>query len=279
MSARLFVAIPLCDYEPITTQIWDRRATHFLVQACLSSYARHVRTPHTLCLLADRCSDRFVRMAETALARFNPLTVDNSRLGYGLKRAELPDKIRHIANQFLTTIERSADHDILYFCEQDYLLRSDVLADSLAAFDEVPEVNVLSPFDHPDRHIPDRELEYGRHRYFETSRGTWKSVSSTNGNWMWRVPFARQKASWIEGTLKSGGLDHRITNTLYREGELLLCPVRSLLQHYRLDGSNASPTFGFSMRLAATQPIGRTISGWRRLSARLRTPRTSPTSA
>lgn len=271
MSTRLLVAIPLCDYESITTEIWHRRATYFLVEASLRSYARHVRTPHSLYLLADRCSDRFVRMAERVLARFNPITVDNSRLAYGLGAADLPDKIRHIANQFLKTIDLSAGHDILYFCEQDYLFRSDAMRDALAAFDEIPAVNVLSPFDHPDRHRVDRETEYGRHRYFETSRSTWKSVSSTNGNWLWRVPFARRKAPWIQETLKGGGLDFRITNSLYRDGELLLCPVRSLLQHYRLDRSNASPTFGFSARMTVTQPVGRAISCWRRLAARVKT--------
>ena len=269
---RLLVAIPLCDYEPITTQVWHRRAAYYLVHACLSSYARHVRTPHSLYLLADRCSDGFVRMAETTLARFKPVTIDNSRLAYGLGHADLPDKIRHIANQFLKTIELAAGHDILHFCEQDYLFRSDALRDALAAFAEIPAVNVLSPFDHPDRHRVDRETEHGKHRHFETSRATWKSVSSTNGNWLWRVPFVQQKAAWIEETLKSGGLDFQITNSLYREGELLLCPVRSLLQHYRLDGSNASPTFGFSLRMAATQPIGKTISNWRRLVARFKAP-------
>ena len=272
---RLLVAIPLCDYESITTQVWHRRTTHYLVRACLRSYARHVRTPHTLYLLADRCSDGFVRMAETTLARFNPTTIDNSRLGYGLDRGALPDTIRHIANQFLKTIDLASGHDILHFCEQDYLFRCDALAEALAAFAEIPEVNVLSPFDHPDRHRVDRETEYGRHRYFQTSHSTWKSVSSTNGNWLWRASFAQRKAAWIEAVLKSGGLDYRITNTLYRDGELLLCPVRSLLQHYRLDGSNASPTFGFSLRVAATRPIGRAISRWRQLSARLRTPRIS----
>lgn len=273
MTQRLLVAIPLCDYEPITAEVWHRRATRYLVHACLRSYARHVRTPHTLYLLADRCSDGFVRMAQKALARFSPITIDNSRLGFDLERATLADKFKHIANQFLKTIDLASGHDILYFCEQDYLFRSDAIEDALAAFAEIPAVNVLSPFDHPDRHLADRESELGSHRYFETSRSTWKSVSSTNGNWLWRVPFAQHKAPWIEETLRSGGLDFRITNTLYRNGELLLSPVRSLLQHYRLDGSNASPTFGFSLRMAATQPIGRTISGWRRLSARLRTPR------
>jgi hypothetical protein len=270
MSARLLVAIPLCDYESITTAIWHRRATYYLVRAALRSYARYVRTPHSLFLLADRCSDQFVRMAERVLARFRPVTLDNSRLAYGLQGTSLPGKIKHIANQFLKTIDLAEGHEILYFCEQDYLFRTDALRHSLAAFDEIPAVKVLSPFDHPDRHRVDRESEYGRHRYFETSLSTWKSVSSTNGNWLWRVRFAQQKAPWIGEILKSGGLDFRITNSLYRDGELLLSPVRSLLQHYRLDGSNISPTFGFSARVAATRPIGKAVFGWRRLAGRLR---------
>lgn len=266
---RLLVSVPLCDYESLTTEVWHRRTTHYLVRACLRSYARHVHTPHRLCILADRCSDAFVDLAVKALRRFEPTVIDNSRLAYGLDRTGLPEKFQHIANQFLRAIELGAGHEILYFCEQDYLFRRDALADALAAFDEIPRVNVLSPFDHPDRHRPDREHELGRHRYFETSRGRWKSVSSTNGNWMWRVDFAQRKAEWLERTFKSGGLDHRITSALHAEGELLLAPVRSLLQHYRLDGSNASPTFGFSARLAATAPLGRAISRCRRLSARI----------
>jgi len=275
VSQRLLVAIPLCDYEPIATAIWHRRTTHYIVRACLASLARAVRavrTPITLCLLADRCTDRFVHMAEDALKSLDPRTIDNSVLGFGLDRTALPDKFQHIVNQFFTTMELSAGHDVMYFCEQDYLFKRDALESALAAFAEIPEVNVLSPFDHPDRHRADRESEYGRHRYFETSRGRWKSVASTNGNFMWRVPFVERKAAWLEETYKSSSdlrLDFRVTNTLFREGELLLCPERSLVQHYRLDGSNASPTFGFSARLAATRPIGRAISNWRRLSARV----------
>jgi hypothetical protein len=273
MKPRILVAIPLCDYEAITTQVWYRRTTRYLVKACLESFARHVHTPVTVYLLADRCSDGFVRMAQQTLARFHPITVDNSELAFGLADTELSDKVKHIANQFLKTIELSGGFEFLHFCEQDYLFSPDALDHALAAFDEIPAVNVLSLFDHPDRHRADRESEIGRQRYFATRRSTWKSVSSTNGNWIWRAPFARQKAGWIEATLKDGGLDFRITNTLYQQGELLLCPVRSLIQHYRLDGSNASPTFGFSPRLAATRPIGRAIARWRRVSSRLATAR------
>jgi hypothetical protein len=268
-TARLLVAIPLCDYESITTQVWHRRSTHYLVRACLRSFARNVRTPITLYLLADRCTDAFVHMAEQTLAPFDPVTLDNSRLGFGLEQTALTDKIKHIVNQFLKTIELARHHEFLYFCEQDYLFSPDALDHVLAAFDEIPGVNVLSPFDHPDRHRPDRETEHGHHRYFPTSRSTWKSVSSTNGNWVWRTAFAREKFVWLEQTYKDGGLDFRVTNELFREGQLLLAPVRSLLQHYRLDGSNASPTFGFSARVAATRPIGRVISNWRGLSARV----------
>ena len=269
MKPRVIVAIPLCDYEPITAQVWNRRATHYLVHACLKSIARHVRTPVTVYLLADRCTDRFVHMAEQTLASLRPTTIDNSRIRFGLDRTDLAERFQHSANQFLTTIELAAGFDCLYYCEQDYLFRCDAVAEALVAFDEIPQVNLLSPFDHPDRHRPDRESEYGRHRYFETSGSTWKSVSSTNANWMWRVPFAQQKMPWLEETLKAGGVDLHITSTLVREGELLLNPVRSLIQHYRLDGSNASPTFGFSPRLAATLPIGRAIAKWRRLSSRI----------
>jgi hypothetical protein len=276
MKPRILVAIPLCDYEAITTKVWYRRTTRYLVKACLDSFARHVHTPVDLCLLADRCSDSFVHMAEHALARFNPVTIDNSIVRFGLADAGLSDKVQHIANQFLKTIALSDGYEFLYFCEQDYLFSPDVLDHVLAAFDEIPAVNVLSPFDHPDRHRADRETELGRERVFTTRLSAWKSVSSTNGNWIWRAPFAREKAGWIEATLKDGGLDYRITNTLYQQGELLLCPVRSLIQHYRLDGSNASPTFGFSPRLAATRPIGRAIARWRRVSSRLTTERVSP---
>jgi hypothetical protein len=275
MRPRLLVAIPLCDYEAITTQVWYRRTTRYLVQACLESFARHVGTPLTLYILADRCSEPFVRMAQHALARFDPITLDNSDLGFGLAQTRLSDKFKHISNQFLKTIELSAGYDLLYFCEQDYLFAPDALDQALVAFEEIPAVNVLSMFDHPDRHRTDRETELGRQRTYPTSRATWKSVSSTNGNWIWRGPFAREKASWIERTLKSGGLDFRISNDLYQGGELLLCPVRSLIQHYRLDGSNVSPTFGFSPRLAVTRPIGQAISRWRRLSSRLTTARAS----
>jgi hypothetical protein len=246
------------------------------VEACLESFARHVRTPLTLYILADRCTGPFVQMAQAALARFDPITLDNSELGFGLTGSGLSDKFKHIANQFLKTIDLSAGYDFLYFCEQDYLFSPDALDRALAVFEEIPDVNVLSMFDHPDRHRIDREPELGHQRIFPTSRGTWKSVSSTNGNWIWRAPFAREKAGWIERTLKGGGLDFRITNELYQGGELLLCPVRSLIQHYRLDGSNVSPTFGFSPRLAATRPVGRAIARWRRLSSRLKTARASP---
>jgi hypothetical protein len=274
MSARLFVAVPLCDYEPLATKVWNRRATYFLVRACLASFARNVRTPLTLYLLADRCSDRFVDMARTTLRRFDPVVVDNSRLGYGLDRAALPDRFRHIANQFLRTIELSADHDVLYFCEQDYLFRPGALDHAMAAFAEIPAVNVLSPFDHPDRHDPRREAEHGRHRLFATTLSTWKSVSSTNGNWLWRVPFAARRAAWLEALFKDGAgdyrFDHRITRALYQDGELLLSPVRSLVQHYRLDGSNASPSYGFSIHLALTTPVGRAVAAGQRLAARIR---------
>jgi hypothetical protein len=274
MSARLLVAIPLCDYEPLATKVWNRRATYYLVRACLRSFARTVRTPLTMYVLADRCSDGFVRMAQRTLRRFKPVTVDNSTLRFGLDRTSQPERFKHIANQFLRTLELASGHDVLYFCEQDYLFRTDPLADAMAAFAEIPRVNVLSPFDHPDRHRADRDAEHGRLRLFPTSRSTWKSVSSTNGNWLWRVSFADGKAAWLERMLKNGEPDYRfdnqITSALYREDELLLCPVRSLVQHYRLDGSNASPTYGFSVRMALTSPIGRGLERWNRVSARIR---------
>ena len=99
-------------------------------------------------------------------------------------------------------------------------------------------------------------------------------MSSTNGNWAWRAPFAQRKFDVLEETMKEGGFDFRITNRLYRDGELVLWPVRSLIQHYRLDGSNASPTFGFNARVAVTGPIGQAISRWRRFSSRLASLRT-----
>jgi hypothetical protein len=275
VSQRLLVAIPLCDYESVTTEIWHRRTTHYIVRACLATLARAVRavpTPITLYLLADRCTDRFVHMAEDTLKSLDPCTIDNSVLGFGLNRTALPDKYQHIVNQFFKTMELSAGHDVMYFCEQDYLVKRDALQSALAAFAEIPAVNVLSPFDHPDRHRADRESEYGRHRYFATSHGRWKSVSSTNGNFMWRVPFVERKARWIEEMYTTSAdlrLDFRLTNKLFSEGELLLCPERSLVQHYRLDGSNASPTYGMSPRMVATRPIGRAISRWRRLAARV----------
>jgi hypothetical protein len=269
MTGGIMVAIPLCDYESITTAVWHRSATHHIVRACLESYARQVRTPHTLFILADRCTDRFVRMAEAALTRFEPKVIDNSTVRFGLDRTGLPENLQHSANQFLTTIDLAAGFDLLYYCEQDYLFRCDGLAHAAAAFEDIPQVNLLSLFDHPDRHRPDREPLYGRHQHFETRLSRWKSVSSTNANWMWRVPFAEGKRDWLEGILKHGGVDFDITSTLRAEGELLLNPTRSLIQHYRLDGSNASPTFGFSARLAVTRPIGRAIANWRRLSSRV----------
>ena len=105
MTQRLLVAIPLCDYEPITTQVWHRRATYCLVHACLNSFAARVGTRLTLYILADRCSDRFVRMAERTLATFNPITVDNSALRFGLDRTALPDRLKHVAKQILHTGE------------------------------------------------------------------------------------------------------------------------------------------------------------------------------
>lgn len=275
MSPRLIVAIPLCDYGSITTAVWHRPTTHYIVRACLRSYARHVRTPHTLYILADRCTDRFVRMAESALARFKPTVIDNSTVRFGLDRTALPENLQHSANQFLTTIDLAAGFDLLYYCEQDYLFRCDGLAHAQAAFDGIPQVNLLSLFDHPDRHRPDREPLLGHHEYFETRLSRWKSVSSTNANWMWRVPFAARKREWLEAVLKEGGVDFHITSALRAEGELLLGPARSLIQHYRLDGSNASPTFGFSPRLAATRPIGRAIARWRRLTSRAASVRTA----
>jgi hypothetical protein len=184
MTARILVTIPLCDYGSITTAIWHRRATHHIVRACLRSYARHVRTPHTLFVMTDRCTDPFVRMAERELARFNPTIIDNSTIRFGLDRTRLAENLQHSANQFLTAIDLAAGFDFLYYCEQDYLFRCDALAHAMAAFEEIPGVNLLTLFDHPDRHRADREPQYGRHRYFQTRLSEWKSVSSTNANWM-----------------------------------------------------------------------------------------------
>ena len=83
MKPRIFVAIPLCDYEAITTQVWYRRTTRYLVRACLESFARHVRTPIDLCILADRCSDEFVHTAEQVNSGSRAYK-DINRLAFGL---------------------------------------------------------------------------------------------------------------------------------------------------------------------------------------------------
>ena len=254
--SKLLVIIPLCDREPLTEQVWRRRALHYIVRQCLASLSANISTAIDLVILADRCTDRFVHMAEDTLSRFQPTILDNSSLSYDLSDAPIAERYKHVINQFLRALELSDPYDILYFCEQDYLFKKDALDHALVAFAEIPEVNVLSLFDHPDRHIPEREVEWGRHRYFPTSRSTWKSVSSLNGNWLWRVRFARRRFEWLQKEFRSGALDFRITNALYRSGELLLCPVRSMIQHCRLDGTNTSPTYGTSWRVVLTKALG-----------------------
>ena len=254
---RLLVTIPLCDYEPIATRNWTRLTTYYIVKACLSSFRRNTSTPLDLYVLADRCSERMIDMARSTLAPFEPTILDNSSVDRRLDQAELSEKLKHICNQFLKTIELASGYDVAYFCEQDYLFSRDAVAHGLAAFEEIPEARIVSLFDHPDRHNPDLEPQLGRHAYYPTRLSTWKSVSSTNGNFMWRGDFLQEKADWILAQFRSGGLDHRITSELHRQGVLMLSPTASLIQHFRLDGSNASPTFGRSVLMSAVQKVFR----------------------
>ena len=253
---KLAVTIPLCDYESITTVNWHRDATYQIVKACLESFRRNINSPLDLYILADRCSDRFIYMAEKNLSRFNPIVIDNSNIGYGLSNTSLREKNQHIVNQFVKSIELSAGHDILYFCEQDYVFKKNALDEAVAAFNLLEDVNLLSMFDHPDRHKPLKEPEFGKHRYFKIGRIRWKTVSSLNGNWLWRTRFIRDKYDWLISELKEGALDYRITNGLYRQGEKIISPEHSLIQHIRIDGSNASPTYGFCWQLSLAKLIG-----------------------
>jgi hypothetical protein len=262
---KILVAIPLCDYEPITSGNWNRTITHYITKKCLQSFQESIFTPLDLYILADRCTDRFVYMAEKILARFNPRIMDNSRIGYGLANTSLPEKYQHVVNQFMKTIELAESYDLLYFCEQDYLFKENALGHALVAFEEIPQVNVLSMFDHPDRHNPAREPEYGRHKYYHTSLSTWKSVSSTNGNWLWRINFIKERYDWLVSEYKRGGLDFAISHGLYRQGELLLSPVKSLIQHFRLDGTNRSPTFGPCFSILVMTVVGRALRVGRRV--------------
>lgn len=264
---KLLVTIPLCDYEPITSSVWNRSLEHTIVSRCLGSFERNIHTPLDLVILADRCTDGFVRMAEKTLRRFKPVVIDNSKVGYGLERTSMAEKYRHVLNQFLKTIELSRQHDLFYFCEQDYLFKKDALDHALAAFEEIPGVNLLSLFDHPDRHIPSKEPELGRQRYFPTRLSTWKNVSSINANWLWRTSFVKERYGWLLGKCLDGALDYRISNGLYREGELVLSPVKSLIQHFQLYGNGQSPTFGFSPDIALMKPVGKLLALPRRLAA------------
>ncbi len=267
---KLFVAIPLCDYEPITSTVWSREFTYFIVEQCLKSFGDNISTPLDLCILADRCSDKFIAMAEKILKRFNPKTIDNSNVQFGLQQTSVPEKHQHVLNQFLKTIELAQNHDVLYFCEQDYLFKKDALVHALAAFDEIPQVNLLSMFDHPGNHDPSEKSQPGDHQHFRTRLSEWKSVASINGNWLWRVNFIKKRYDWLVDQCLNGALDYRITNSLYKEGELLLSPAKSLIQHIRLDGKNSSPTFGFCPLSNLIRPIGVLLSFRNRILHKLR---------
>ena len=251
---KLIVVIPLCDYEPITSVVWNRRVTQWIARQSFRSFADNIRTSLYLYILADRCTDKMIGLAKDSLKKFKPVVIDNSKLNYGLEDRDLPYK--HVVNQFLKAVDLANDHDILYFCEQDYLFKQNALEHALTAFKEIPQVNVLSMFDHPNLHDPSRNPEFGRHRFFDTSFSRWKSVASLNGNWLWRVPFVKRRYKWLLSQYLDGALDFRITNSLYKEGELMLSPVKSLIQHLRIDGANTSPTFGSSTAISLARGIG-----------------------
>lgn len=265
---KLLVVVPLCDYQPATTKVWYRRATHAIVRHTLESFSRNVHTPLDLCILADRCTDRFVEIAQTALARFEPRLIDNSTVRPVLRGRGLPEKTQHLVNQLLRCFELAEGHDLVYFCEQDYLFREAALDHVVAAFREIPEVTVLTPYDHPRYHDPRKQAP--PERYYETSLSSWKPVSWTSGNFLWRMEFVRREWGWLQPLVEEGGLDLGITRALAARGELMLAPVRSLVQHFRLDGSYRSPTFGPSWRLSLVAPIGRTIRQGQRVGGLLR---------
>jgi len=156
----------------------------------------------------------------------------------------LPEKNRHLANQLLRMLELAAGHDVAYFCEQDYVFRRGALEACADAFKSIPTLAVLSPFDHPDRHLPAQEPLLASPQVFPGTLTDWKAVSSTNGNFMWRMSFVAPRLAWVKKTLSAGGLDYALTNGVHAQGHVVLSPTTSLVQHIRTDGSNASPTFG-----------------------------------
>jgi len=214
------------------------------VRHCLSSFVKSLTRPVETVVLADRCTPAFLAMACRQLRPLRPRVIDNSRVRDELEIEGLPEKNRHLANQLLRMLELAAGHDVAYFCEQDYVFRRGALEACADAFKSIPTLAVLSPFDHPDRHLPAQEPLLASPQVFPGTLTDWKAVSSTNGNFMWRMSFVAPRLAWVKKTLSAGGLDYALTNGVHAQGHVVLSPTTSLVQHIRTDGSNASPTFG-----------------------------------
>src|SRR3989338_1622509 len=164
---KLLVTVPLCDYDPFKSDAWSREALYYIVEKGLTNFAESVEVPLDLYILSDRSTAKFVRMAENALRKLRPTVIDNSKVGFNLSETSLPERQQHVVNQFLKTIELSKGYDALYFCEQDYFFKKNCLKYALQVFEQMPEVNLVSMFDHPDRHDPKRETELVHLRFYQ----------------------------------------------------------------------------------------------------------------
>ena len=271
---RTLIVIPLCDYEPITSRVWYPSTVRWIVRCALRSLRRawHRDLDAEVVLLSDRCSDELAHVALRILRPCNARLIDNSSVRAELQATPLSEKAQHLANQFIKAVELAERYDLFFHCEQDYYFRRDALAESITAFREIPRVDLLSPFDHPDRHVPSMEPLLGRHELFRASHTEWKTVSSTNGTFIWRVPFLMGDWPRLRSEMLSGAIDYDMTNGLYRRGAVLLGPVRSLVQHLRVDGLNASPTFGFCPPLYVLPAFGFAVRVRQSLARRLASP-------
>ncbi len=134
---------------------------------------------------------------------------------------------------------------LVYFAEDDYLYTRQALEKLLAAFDELPEADYVTLFDHLDRYTRTDDARGGYSRLYLAGGIHWRTVESTCMTFGARTGRLRSD-SWIHrlGTVPKTPRDRTIWRCTQGEKEFfwkfpkrtLIGPVPSLATHMDPEG-------------------------------------------
>lgn len=129
---------------------------------------------------------------------------------------------------------------LVYFAEDDYLYRPEAFEKILAAFDTLPNVDYITPFDHLDRYIRRDDSRRGYSRVYVAGGIHWRTVESSCMTFGARVRRMRSDA-WIHrlGTVPNTPRDRIIWRCALGEKwffwkfpkRTLVGPIPSLATH------------------------------------------------